>query len=184
MKRKELTPEQLERRRLRARKYYQEHREQILAHNREYYRQKGRAWHAERIQKYRHANHEIYLAKRREYRASHREYFRQLDQKYRQRHRVSISQKTIGEYCYRAIEKIQKKCPKKVDKLLQRYPFEEFASRRLRRQLRYFHICPFQARYDDCYDAGMMAYLYTSTAVSIWAIPMWRLIWPSSSAST
>lgn len=80
MKRKELTPEQLERRRLRARKYYQKHREQILAHNREYYRQKGRAWHAERIRKYRHANHEAYLAKRREYRASHREYFRQLDQ--------------------------------------------------------------------------------------------------------
>lgn len=73
MKRKELTPEQLERRRLRARKYYQKHREQILAHNREYYRQKGRAWHAERIRKYRHANHEAYLAKR-------REYFRQLDQ--------------------------------------------------------------------------------------------------------
>lgn len=161
MKRKELTPEQLKRRRLRAQKYYQEHREQILAHNREYYRQKGRAWHAERVRKYRHANHEAYLAKRREYRANHLEYFRQMDQKYRQRHLVSISRKTIGEYCYRAIEKIQKKCPKKVDKLLQRYPFEGFASQRLRRQLRYFHIYPSQARYDDCYDAGMMAYLYT-----------------------
>lgn len=85
MKRKELTPEQLERRRLRARKYYQKHREQILAHNREHYRQKGCAWHAERIRKY------------------------------RQQHRVSISRKTIGEYCYRAIEKIQKKCPERAD---------------------------------------------------------------------
>lgn len=161
MKQKELTPEQRERRRLRAQKYYQEHREQILAHNREYYRQKGRAWHAERIRKYRHANHETYLAQCREYRANHREYFRQLNEKYRQRHRVSISRKTIGEYCYRTIEQIQQKCPKKVERLLEQYPFEGFALHRLRRQLRYFHIYPSQARYDDCYDAGMMAYLYT-----------------------
>lgn len=44
---------------------------------------------------------------------------------------------------------------------MKQYPFEGFASRCLRRQLRYFHIYPSQARYDDCYDAGMMAYLYT-----------------------
>lgn len=112
MKRKELTPEQIEHRRLRAQKYYQEHRE----------------------------------------------YFRQMDQRYRQQHRVSISQKTIGEYCYHTIEQIQQKCPNKVERLLKQYPFEGFASRCLRRQLRYFHIYPSQARYDDCYDAGMMAY--------------------------
>lgn len=115
MKRKELTPEQIEHRRLRAQKYYQEHRE----------------------------------------------YFRQMNQRYRQQHRVSISQKTIGEYCYHTIEQIQQKCPNKVERLLKQYPFEGFASRCLRRQLRYFHIYPSQARYDDCYDAGMMAYLYT-----------------------
>ena len=115
MKRKELTFEQLERRRLRAQKYYQEHRE----------------------------------------------YFRQMDQRYHQQHCVSISQKTIGEYCYHTIEQIQQKCPNKVGRLWEQYPFEGFASQRLRRQLRYFHIYPSQARYDDCYDAGMMTYLYT-----------------------
>lgn len=82
MKQKKITPEQLERQRLRARQYYQEHRE----------------------------------------------YFRN----YYQEHRVSISRKIIGEYCCRAIEKIRQKCPNKVERLLEQYPFEGFASKCLR----------------------------------------------------
>lgn len=169
MKQKELAPEQREQRRIRAQKYYLEHRDKILAHNREYYRKKGRAWNAERARKYRQANHEAYCAKRREYRANHQEHFRQMDKKYRQkcrqnyfqRHCVSISRKTIGEYCYRAIERVQQECPEKVERLLEQYPFERFASKCLCKQLQYLRIYPSQARYDDCYDAGMMAYLYT-----------------------
>lgn len=169
MKRRELTPEQRERQRIYAHKYYLKHREEILAHNREYYQRKGRAWNAERARKYRHANHEAYLAKRREYRANHKEHFRQSAKEHRQkycqsyfqRHCVSISQKTIGEYCYRAIERVQQECPEKVERLLEQYPFEGSALKCLRKQLRRLHIYPSQARYDDCYDAGMMAYLYT-----------------------
>lgn len=39
--------------------------------------------------------------------------------------------------------------------------FEAFAAHNLRRQLWYYRTYPSQARYDDCYEAGMMAYLYS-----------------------
>lgn len=82
-------------------------------------------------------------------------------QNYFQRHCVSISRKTIGEYCYCAIERVRQECPEEVEQLLEQYPFVGFASKCLRRQLQRLHIYPSQAWYDDCYDAGMMAYLYT-----------------------
>lgn len=82
-------------------------------------------------------------------------------QNYFQRYSVSISQKTIREYCYRAIKRVQQECPEKLERLLEQYSFEGFASKCLRKQLQHLHIYPSQARYDDCYDAGMMAYLHT-----------------------
>ena len=63
MRKRELTPEQRERRKLYARKYYQENREKILSQQKEYYRKKGKAWNAERARNYRHSHHEAYRAK-------------------------------------------------------------------------------------------------------------------------
>jgi len=183
MRKRELTPEQRERRKLYARKYYQENREKILNQQKEYYRKKGKAWNAERARNYRHSHHEAYCAKRRQYRLDNHARFLELDRRYRERRRerylavngnkcivnrtadyksgTTKYGKRIDEYCFRAMEKVQKECADKVVCLLERYPFEGFTVKQLRKQLWRFRIYPSQARYDDCYDAGMLAYLYS-----------------------
>lgn len=187
----ELTTEEKLRKKLWHQAYYRANREHILAKQKEYYLRKGKAWNAERVRNYRRANREAYLAKRKAYRESHKEYFAELNRKYWQRkkeremlaspeeqltlkrarqekqrayyekNRVEICKKRMGEVCYRAIERLQQLCPERIAACLEAFPFDAFAQRQLHRQLRRFCIFPSQARYDDCYDAGMMAYLYS-----------------------
>lgn len=80
---------------------------------------------------------------------------------YYQKNKGRICKKIIGEYCYRAIENVQDKCPETVTEFITKYPFEDFAAQRILKQMKYYRIYPSQARYADCYDAGMMAYLYS-----------------------
>lgn len=69
--------------------------------------------------------------------------------------------KVIGEYNDRAIEKVRKVCSEKIDALYERFPFDGFAEKQLRRMLRKHKIYPHHGCYADCYSAGMMAYLYS-----------------------
>lgn len=69
--------------------------------------------------------------------------------------------KVIGEYNDRSIEKVRRNCAEQVDALYERFPFEEFAEKRLNRLLRRHRIYPHCGCYADCYSAGMMAYLYS-----------------------
>lgn len=59
------------------------------------------------------------------------------------------------------MERVQAACPERVREYLERWPFEVFAQEQIRRHLYRQRIYPHQERYADCYDAGMLAYLYS-----------------------
>ena len=49
----------------------------------------------------------------------------------------------------------------RVDEYIARYPFEEYADSYIRKQLSIYKVYKSHSHYDDCFDAGMMAYLYS-----------------------
>ena len=51
--------------------------------------------------------------------------------------------------------------PDRVDEYTNRYPFEEYAERYIKRELYIHEIFSTQDRYADCFDAGMLAYMYS-----------------------
>lgn len=79
----------------------------------------------------------------------------------RQKRPYSYYEKTINEYSYRSMERVSKTCPEKVEALLLRFPFDDSQDKQLRRALRRCRIYPGQGCYDDCYSAGMQAFLYS-----------------------
>lgn len=183
----ELTPEQA-RRQTRQKAYYQAHRDEIRRQQQEHYRSMDKTVHAARVRDYRHRNRDAYLAYRREYRARNRERFAQYDRRaaekrraqkaerreerqiapapktpetYYERNRYELCRRRIGEECFRAMERVKAVCPERIERYLERWPFDAYADRRIRSQLRWWRIHPQHHLYDDCYDAGMLAYLYS-----------------------
>ena len=69
--------------------------------------------------------------------------------------------KVIGEYCYRAIERVKESCEKKVNHLYEKFPYDEFAEKRLYQLLNRERIYEGQGCYADCVSAGMLAYIYS-----------------------
>jgi len=70
-------------------------------------------------------------------------------------------QQHAHKYCFKAIMQISDSCPGEVNCYLKQYPFKECAESFIRRVLYDFNIYSSNAMYDDCYDAGMVAYLYS-----------------------
>ena len=69
--------------------------------------------------------------------------------------------KVIGEYCYRAMEKVKGRREKEVNRLYEKYPYDGFAEKRLHQLLKHKHIYEGQGHYADCVSAGMLAYMYS-----------------------
>lgn len=69
-------------------------------------------------------------------------------------------ERTLNRYAYDAMARAKSLCEKKVDAYFERYPFER-AERAVKRYLFRFGIRRDSGMYDDCYDAGMLAYLYS-----------------------
>ena len=69
--------------------------------------------------------------------------------------------KVIGEYCYRAMEKVRGKCEKEVNFLYEKFPYDGFAEKRLHHLLKRARIYEGQGYYADCVSAGMLAYMYS-----------------------
>ena len=93
-----------------------------------------------------------------------RDYYQNNKEKrraYYEKNRYSYCYRTLNKYAPRAIDKVQNACPAAVDEYYKRYPFEDFAERIIRYRLRKNEIYPSQAKYDDCYDACVLAYLYS-----------------------
>ena len=186
--RKDLSPAQAKRQAQRK-AYYQAHRDEIRQQQREYYQSIDKAVHAARVREYRRKNHDACLANQREYRARHKERFAEYDRRARQkrkaqraenrqkpqiaamgqkdhrtyyeRNRYELCKRRIGEECFRAIEKVRSLCPERVDWYLEQWPFEAYADKRIKSQLWWWRIYPQHHLYNDCYDAGMLAYLYS-----------------------
>lgn len=184
--RTDLTPAQAKRQAQRK-SYYQAHRDEIRQQQREHYRRVDKAVHAARVREYRRKNHDAYLAYRREYRARNRERFAEYDRRsrekrkaqraesqqgwqsaaqkdtrtYYERNRQELCRRRIGEECFRAMEKVRMVCPERIEWYLEQWPFDAYADRRIKSQLWWWHIYPQHYLYDDCYDAGMLAYLYS-----------------------
>lgn len=187
-KRTDLTPAQAKRQ-ARQKAYYQAHRDEMRQQQREYYQSVDKAVHAARVREYRRKNHDAYLAYRREYRAKNKERFteynrrsrekrkakreesqqerritavRQRDSRtYYERNRYDLCRRRLGEECFRAMEKVKAVCPERIERYLEQWPFDAYADRRIKSQLWWWRIYPQHHLYDDCYDAGMLAYLYS-----------------------
>lgn len=174
-------------RQARQKSYYQAHRDEIRQQQREHYQSIDKAVHAARVREYRRKNHDAYLAYRREYRARNRERFAEYNRRsrekrkakkaesqrewriaaqkdprtYYERNRQELCRRRIGEECFRAMEKVKMVCPERIEWYLEQWPFDAYADRRIKSQLWWWHIYPQHHLYDDCYDAGMLAYLYS-----------------------
>ena len=69
--------------------------------------------------------------------------------------------KVVGEYCYRAMERVSGQCEKKIKYLYEQFPYDSFAKKRLEQLLNREHIYDGQGCYADCVSAGMLAYMYS-----------------------
>ena len=80
---------------------------------------------------------------------------------YYQKHRIEICKKIMGIYCERSIEKIQKVYSREVQDLFHEYPFEEYGERLIIIILRQYGIRDNSYEYAECFETGVMAYLYS-----------------------
>lgn len=69
--------------------------------------------------------------------------------------------KVIGEYSYRAMEKVRERCEKEVNGLYEKFPYDGFAEKKLHQLLKRKRIYEGQGYYADCVSAGMLAYMYS-----------------------
>ena len=182
---------QLEKRRARRRAYYWAHREEMRRQQKERYQSIDKAVHAARVRKYRQTHREQCLAAQRAYRAKNREHIREMRRRYReenrdkiraaqreywyanrerlleekrayyQANRYRICRNKLEHDCFRSMAAVQTQCRERVERYMERWPFEQFADGRIKGQLRRWGIYPQNKLYGDCYDAGMLAYLYS-----------------------
>lgn len=152
-------------------RYHKTHREKMRAYQRQY-REKNKEACAAARKKYEEEHREQIQERRRRYREAHKEEIRAKAKRYRDTHkeqrkkynwenRYRDSQRILNDYSFRSIEAIQKQVPQRVSQYLERWPFENLAHRRILWVLSKMGISPAHHLYQECYDAGMIAYLYT-----------------------
>lgn len=160
-----------EERTARSKKYRKEHREEYLQKNREYY-QKNRKILCAKRKMYRELHYDEYTQKWKQYANTHKAEIQERQRKYyaankerikqnNKDHEYEINRRLLHDYSLRSIEEIQAQIPEKVAQYMEQWPFQEIAHRRIVRQLYQYHIYSRDPLYQDCYDAGMLAYLYT-----------------------
>lgn len=74
---------------------------------------------------------------------------------------VRDCRRQLSLYVFTSMERDRAACGDRVNAYFEKFPFETVAECAIRRRLAQFGIRPHHAEYDDCYDAGMLAYLYT-----------------------
>ena len=133
--------------------YYHAHSEQRSQYSKAYYRRKK-------------AEDPNYVKNMNERAAEYRRKYYGRDKDLRRRpddsdRNVKDCQRTLSQYSYKSIETIQAQFPEIVAQYLARYPFEPYGDSAIRRTLHRRSISPAREEYDDCYEAGMLAYLYS-----------------------
>lgn len=94
------------------------------------------------------------------------EHQKKLSQKEKQRqyyekNKFTLCIYTINIYPVNKIEKIRSLCPDKADEYISRYPFEGYAEGYIKKRLAIHKVFSSHSHHHDCYDAGVMAYLYS-----------------------
>lgn len=74
---------------------------------------------------------------------------------------VRACRKTLNEYLYKSLERDRAVNAEKIQEYFARYPFDSYAEGAIKRRLGRLGIYKNKAMYDDCYDAGVMAYMYS-----------------------
>jgi hypothetical protein len=80
---------------------------------------------------------------------------------YYAQNRYTICYKTLNVGCFKSMESVRILCPERISEYFERYPFEIYAEKQIKRQLSKNGINPSRDQYAECYDAGMLAYLYS-----------------------
>lgn len=145
---------------MRQKEYYAKNREKIIAKSIEYKRKNPERY---RIINQRHykKNYEKIKLTQKEYREKNKEKYVQYKREYWEKNKYKLCYELLNYYCFKSMEEIQKQCPKRVEKYLTRYPFEKYAEKRIRRELYIRGVYLSDSKYADCYDAGMLAYMYS-----------------------
>ena len=86
---------------------------------------------------------------------------REKRKEYYQRNKYRLCHHKLNVYSFNTIEKIGKICTTTVNKYIERYPFEKYANAYIVKELYKYRINTSHDNYDDCYSAGMVAYLYS-----------------------
>lgn len=176
MSKKTMDLASLEKRRARERDYYWAHRDEMRRKQRAYYQTIDKAVHAARIRKYRQTHREQCRAAQRAYRAKNRERIREMDRRYREKNRDKIRaahrkywdanryrlcRNKLEYECFHSMEGIQAQCRERIEQYMEQWPYEQFADAKIKGLLRRWGIYSQDKLYTDCYDAGMLAYLYS-----------------------
>ncbi len=74
---------------------------------------------------------------------------------------IEHCRKVLGVYAYRSMGRAKAACGDTVSQYFEKYPFERFGESLIQRELWRRSITKSRAEYADCYDAGMLAYLYS-----------------------
>ena len=141
-------------------KYREEHIEKRLEKSQEYW-YANRKHLLEQKKEYRINNKEKLAARGKEYQENNRAKIAQYRKNYYEKNKYTLCYNTINRDCFKSMEQIKQLCPNSVNKYMLRYPFEEHAERYIKRELYGNRIFSSRELYDDCYDAGMLAYLYS-----------------------
>jgi len=85
----------------------------------------------------------------------------EYSKRYYEKNKIEICTKLLNQYTYNSIETMYALHRKDIISNLEKYPFEKYGEKIIKNQLRYMKISQTHISYDECYDAGMMAYLYS-----------------------
>jgi len=86
---------------------------------------------------------------------------KEKQKQYYEKNRYRLCDNALNHYCPKAIGQVVRLCPDAVNEYYHRYPFEEYGEPSIKKQLNSYRVFSHQARYQDCYDAGMLAYLFS-----------------------
>ena len=139
---------------------YAKNRESRLVKNRAY-RIKNKERINQRRREYYKKNREHLCAYHRAYYKKNQERIRAKQREYYAENRYERCRHSLNSYCVESIRSIGDTCKERVNEYTQRYPFEIYADPYIERMLRKKRISPNNPRYDECYSAGMFAYLYS-----------------------
>ncbi len=86
---------------------------------------------------------------------------KERSRRYLEKNRVAIYQRRLEIYIPQAIQTIKEKMPDTVREYYEEFPFESYGEPIILRNLRKNGIRENRAEYQECYSAGMYAYLYS-----------------------